>query len=87
MRKAFTLLSTELQIEDPTEIDTIVYLVMRFEAELVLLQSKENYQIFGFPDEMEKYVKIPSILHSNFSPKVSLINSDSIGIFPVKDKS
>jgi len=81
MRKAFTLLSKELLIDDLTEIDTIVYLVMRFEAELIMIQSQEKLIIFGFPD-MSKYVKTPAKLHSSYSPVVSFQNSINHGFRP-----
>ncbi|CAG7831848.1 unnamed protein product [Allacma fusca] len=66
MRKALKLMQKELRIRDDNELDIIVYVVMRFEAELYTLQSKSDNSasnnvpnIFGFPDNMDQYVRKP----------------------------
>jgi len=67
MRKAFMLLRNELNIAE-SEIETIVYLVIRFEAEVVFIQSKETLQVFGFPDNMAEFVRKPPAFHPNYIP-------------------
>lgn len=73
MKKCWQLLSKDLFIDDPDEIDTIVYLVMKFEAEVTVLQSKEteNY-IYGFPVRFDEIIPPPEKFHPNYIKMVSV---------------
>lgn len=66
--RAFTLLKRELLITDDSEIDTIVFQVMVFEARVVQIQSQNTKLISGFPDQIHKYAKMPKVFHPNSLP-------------------
>ncbi|ODN06034.1 Endothelin-converting enzyme 1 [Orchesella cincta] len=67
MRKAWRLLARDLYIGGEEEIDTIVYLVMKFEAELSIIRTKgAESSVFGFPSNFNSYVPKPEKYHSNF---------------------
>ena len=71
VRKSFELLKNFLLIKDKDELETIVYQVVRFEAELFTLQGKGlSTRVFGFPNNMDKYVKVPKKLHVNWNERV-----------------
>ncbi|CAL8083449.1 unnamed protein product [Orchesella dallaii] len=67
MRKAWRLLSHLVYVNGDEEIETIIYLVMKFEAELSIIRSKgAESSVFGFPANFNQNVPKPAKFHSNY---------------------
>lgn len=74
MKRCWTHFAKELFVDGKEEVDTIVYSVMKFEAELTIMQSKgAEISVFGFPTHFDDIVPPPAEFHSNLVFRVKLM--------------
>ncbi|CAG7823749.1 unnamed protein product, partial [Allacma fusca] len=60
VRKVYRIFAEDFHIRNEDELDHIIYRIMSFEAEVDMIQSKgATIPIFGFPNNMSKYMRLP----------------------------